>query len=620
MDGSMKDWALYYANLGLAVLPLKPPRIPGQKKPGKEPLTVHGVLDATTDSETIIKWWDSYPDANIGIATGSRSGGLVVIDLDIDKDRGVDGYQVLKEWQQDHGILPETWQSITGRGGYHIFYKDSARNANRARLYEGVDIRGENGYVVAPPSIHANGRRYEWEQGPEEVHIAVVNGTVANFLMGPLLEKQERNFQEPETIPEGQRVDTLVKLIGSQRGKGLSAEAIRAAVRAENQQRCVPPLTELELEKEVLPALKRDWKTEKHYAAVLDKGNSRTAKEMPKLSVEKACNVIIKEPEWLIPGYIPKYGITTIAGEGGVGKTSIWCSLVASITTGKQSFLTGGGIPFDAEPEDVLVLSAEDSWSYVLRARLEANGANLERVSYISPEDDRFTDLNFDGDLLKGIIEENRPGVIIFDPLQAFVPANLRMGDRNAMRKCFSPLIGYGEKYGLTSIVIAHANKQSGVWGRKRIADSSDIWDSSRSVLMTGITKDGNTRYVSHEKSNWGKLENSVLYELIDCVPIFKTYTPKKDKEFIQEDARERSIRPVVDDAKDFIIETLSEHKQMEVSELDELAAANSISKNALKDAKAALKKEGLTRVWNVGYGKTKKFVMALKDTEKPNE
>ena len=352
--------------------------------------------------------------------------------------------------------------------------------------------------------------------------------------------------------------------------------------------------------------------------AVYDKGKPRQVKKAPK--IEKASNVIIKEPEWVVPGYIPKYGITTIAGEGGVGKTSIWCSLVASITTGKQSFLLGNQFPFDGDPQNVLVLSAEDSWSYVLRARLEANGADLERVSYISPEDDRFVDLNFDGDLLKEIIATNRPGVIVFDPLQAFVPANLRMGDRNAMRKCFSPLIGYGEKYGLTSIIIAHANKQSGVWGRKRIADSSDIWDSSRSVLMTGITKDSDVRYISHEKSNWGKLEKSVLYELNECVPVFKAYTQKKDRDFIQEDARERNIRPVVEDAKDFIIETLTEHKQMEVSELDELAAASSISKNALKNAKAALKKEGLTRVWNVGYGETKKFVMSLKDTEKTNE
>lgn len=617
---TMKDQALYYASLGLAVLPLKPPRIPGQKKPGKEPMTAHGVKDAITDQDVISQWWDNCPDANIGIATGSRSGGLVVIDLDIDEDRGLNGYEVLREWQREHGEFPETWQSITGRGGYHLFYRDAARNSNRAALYEGVDIRGENGYVVAPPSVHENGRLYEWEQGPGDLQIAQVNDKVAEFMLGPLPEQKAQGFQEPETIPEGQRVSALVKLIGSQRAKGLSTEAIRAAVKAENEARCIPPLTDQELEKEVFPALKRDWKTERPYSGqtVCDRGESRQVKKAPK--IEKASSVMIKEPEWLIPGYIPKYGITTIAGEGGVGKTSIWCSLVASITTGRQSFLCGGEIPFDAEPEDVLVLSAEDSWTYVLRARLEANNADLDRVSFISPEDERFVDLNFDGDLLKSIIETNRPGVIVFDPLQAFVPANLRMGDRNAMRKCFSPLIGYGEKYGLTSIIIAHANKQSGVWGRKRIADSSDIWDSSRSVLMTGVTKDGDVRYISHEKSNWGKLEKSVLYTLNECVPVFKAYTPKKDREFIQEDSRERNIRPVVEDAKDFIIETLAEHKEMEVSELDELAAASSISKNAMRDAKAVLKKEGVTKVWSIGYGSSKKFFISLKDPEKINK
>ena len=305
---TMKEQALYYASLGLAVLPLKPPRIPGQKKPGKEPLTAHGVKDATTDQEIISRWWDSCPDANIGIATGSQSGGLVVIDLDIDKDRGLNGYEVLKEWQREHGELPETWQSITGRGGYHLFYRDAARNSNRAGLYEGVDIRGENGYIVAPPSIHENGRRYEWEQGPEDIQIAQVNDRVADFMLGPLPEQKTQGFQEPETIPEGQRVSVLVQLIGSQRAKGLSTEAIRAAVKAENEARCIPPLTDQELEKEVLPALKRGWKTERPYTATVGPDKAFHPVKPFDFSVEKARDVIIKEPEWLIPGYIPKYG------------------------------------------------------------------------------------------------------------------------------------------------------------------------------------------------------------------------------------------------------------------------------------------------------------------------
>lgn len=606
---TLKEWALEYARMGLAVFPLR--------AKNKTPATKNGCKDATTDQKQIAAWWSKWPDANIGIATGSVSGGLVVIDLDRDEEKGCDGYEVLREWEKQHGQLPETCQSITGRGGYHLLYRDTAEHRNAQALYEGVDIRGEGGYIVAPPSIHPNGHAYEWEQGPDEFEIAPANDLVREFLKGPKREQQQY-FHQPAVIPEGRRVSALVALVGSQRAKGLGDTAIRAAVHAENEEKCVPPLSDQELEKEVFPALKPDWPATHPYTTTKN-GIFTTAKPLT-FGIDKASDVIIKEPEWLIPGYIPKYGITTIAGEGGVGKTSIWCSLVASITTGKQSFLLGGQIPFENDPEDVLVLSAEDSWSYVLRRRLEACGADLDRIGFLSPEDERFVDLNFNGDLLKGIIETNRPSVVVFDPLQQFVPENLRMGDRNSMRKCLSPLIGYGEQYKLTPIIIAHANKQSNVWGRKRIADSSDIWDASRSVLMVGTTAEDSVRYISHEKSNWGRLGSTVLFTLEDCVPTFKCYSIKKDKDFIQADARERNTRPVVEDAKDFIIDTLKERGQMEVSELDELAKVTGISAHAMKEAKAALKKEHTTHTWSIGYGKDKKFYMSLKDPEKPAE
>ena len=354
---------------------------------------------------------------------------------------------------------------------------------------------------------------------------------------------------------------------------------------------------------------------------VLDKGRMRPAKAEKDFHLSKASDVEEKEPEWLIPGYIPKYGITTIAGEGGVGKTSLWCAIVAAVTTGRQSSLLGGGIPFMNDPEDVIVFSAEDSWNYVLKKRLLNNGADISRVLFMGPEDERFSRLNFNSDLLHGIIMENKTGLVVFDPVQAFVPENLRMGDRNAMRKCFSPLIGYGEKYKITAIIIAHANKQSGVWGRKRIADSSDIWDASRSVLMAGQVPGNETlRYLSHEKSNWGKLEKTVLYELVDGVPVFKSFSGKKDRDFITEDSWRKNAAPAAEEAKEFILASLNEHKQMEVSELDELAKAEGISKNALKDAKSALRKDGATHTWSIGYGKDKKFFISLKDTGETNE
>ena len=618
----MKSCALRYAVLGLAVFPLR--------TRNKTPLTTNGYKDASTDLKQIEAWWNKYPSANIGIATGKPSGGLVVVDLDVDEEKGIDGRETLREWEKQHGKLPDnTWISITGRGGYHYFYKDQSGSRSKAGLYEGVDIRGEGGYIVAPPSIHPNGHRYEWEQAPGEIPLAAADYKVNEFLYPAPPKWEQSFFSLPDQIPEGGRVNAMVKLVCSQQSKGLSDEAIKAAVRAENEKKCVPPLTERELEKEVFPAIGRYQKGtspyygEKDYSKRSNWNGQPPAqhKKIEDFHLDQAAQVEIKEPEWLIPGYIPKYGITTIAGEGGVGKTSLWCSIVASITTGKQHFLVSGqNIPFQNKPENVVVFSAEDSWEYVLKRRLEANGADMDRISYMGANDERFVDLNFDGDLLKGIIETNRPDLVIYDPVQAFVPANLRMGDRNAMRKCFTPLIGFGETYRTTSIIIAHANKQSGVWGRKRIADSSDIWDSSRSVLMTGMVPNSeNLRYITHEKSNWGKLEDSVLYELNEGVPIFKGYTKKKDKEFILEDSRNKNVAPAAEDAKEFILGTLEEQGQMEISELDELAKVNGITSNALKNAKAALKKEGRTHVWSIGFN-PKKFYITLKATGKTNE
>lgn len=257
---NMKEWALHYAEMGLAVFPLA--------CRDKVPAVVDGCKAATTERTTIERWWDKNPQYNIGIATGNKSSGLVVIDLDVDKNKGIDGYDVLRDWQNKHGKLPETWQSITGRGGYHYFYKDAIVHSNRVGLYEGVDIRGEGGYIVAPPSVHPNGNIYEWEQGPEEYEIAQVDNIVNDFLKG---EKQRRdsehktNFKVPELIPEGKRVDTIVRLIASLRTKGLDDDAIKAAVRVENEKRCNPPLKEKELEKAVFPALKRDWQVNSPY-------------------------------------------------------------------------------------------------------------------------------------------------------------------------------------------------------------------------------------------------------------------------------------------------------------------------------------------------------------------
>lgn len=324
-----------------------------------------------------------------------------------------------------------------------------------------------------------------------------------------------------------------------------------------------------------------------------------------------------KTPDWLITGYMPRYQITSLAGDGGSGKTTVWCAIAAAVSSGRKTFFEQF-LPEDwgkGEPKKVMFFSAEDSVEYTLKRRLRKNGANLKNIMFIDIADDRFQDIKFNGPFLEQLIEKYRPALCIFDPIQAFVPPDIRMGDRNAMRNCLAPLIGYGEKYGTTFLIVEHANKQSGVWGRKRIADSADIWDISRSVIMAGETNEKGIRYLSHEKSNYGPTGSTVLYCIADEVIQFKGYSDKKDKDFVTEVDYSTRQAPQRGEAKAFILDFLKDGEK-EVAELDEMAKAMSISGHTLKRAKADLKKDGKIKYRPVTKGDKQgfKYYISLTD------
>lgn len=256
----LMDSALKYAEAGFAVFPLIPR--------GKVPATAHGFKDATRDTEQIRKWWTEIPDCNIGIATGQASGGLVVIDVDDGHGDGR-GSDSMYDWEHANGKLPDTVTCITGSGGYHYYYYDAERFGNRSGLLHNVDVRAEGGYVVAPPSVHPNGNRYEWDAMSElgTVPIPHDDPQVRKFL-APIRKRDERAVSDnPAVFPEGERTDSLIRLVGTLIDRGLSPEATKAAVIEENRLKCVPPLDDEELEREVFPAITdRGWVPTKPYA------------------------------------------------------------------------------------------------------------------------------------------------------------------------------------------------------------------------------------------------------------------------------------------------------------------------------------------------------------------
>jgi hypothetical protein len=177
-SSAVHQFARFYASSGAPVLPIAPR--------GKIPLTAHGLHDATTDVGLIDEWWSHWPDANIGLRTG------ILFDvLDIDGDEGVE--ELSRLLGDDDAALPPGPIAFTPNDGVHMYFLPSGLG-NRARFRPGLDWRGTGGYVVAPPSVGANGRRYKWWIDDDGVHLDELVAVPA-WLLEPL------NPPRPEPRP-----------------------------------------------------------------------------------------------------------------------------------------------------------------------------------------------------------------------------------------------------------------------------------------------------------------------------------------------------------------------------------------------------------------------------------
>jgi hypothetical protein len=172
---TLLDAARRYAEMGSPVFPVHSIRdgactCGGAKgcSPGKHPignLVPQGVRNASADPVLVTGWWERVPYANIGRATGKVSG-LVVLDVD-----GPTGEAYLAKMESEHGSLPPTWEVKTGKGR-HLYFRYPANVAkvkSVARKKVGLDVRGDGGDVIAPPSIHESGRQYLFELDVDEL-------------------------------------------------------------------------------------------------------------------------------------------------------------------------------------------------------------------------------------------------------------------------------------------------------------------------------------------------------------------------------------------------------------------------------------------------------------------
>lgn len=154
--------ALEYAALGWWIFPLQPR--------SKDPYWgTTGSLMASKNPDLIRAWWQCWPTANIALATGQARARLLLVDFDVRPDKGIDA----TEYYLAHtDLFPPTCINLTSGGGFQLPYilpeGVTIRNSASTKLAPGVDVRGEGGYVLAPPSIHPSGHVYAWAPGPPD--------------------------------------------------------------------------------------------------------------------------------------------------------------------------------------------------------------------------------------------------------------------------------------------------------------------------------------------------------------------------------------------------------------------------------------------------------------------
>jgi len=247
---SLLEAALVYAKRGWHVFPCHTPTQDGCScrkdcgRVGKHPRTKNGLLDATTDEATIRRLWKQWPDANVAIRTGAVSG-LAVLDDDIYKGGDIS----LHELEQSYSPLPETVLSLTGGGGEQHFFEHPGTHVKNGveTLGDGLDIRGDGGYVIAPPSLHVSGKRYCWEvvHEPDDTPLAPMPDWLLALCQAP---SHQASPSAGEAIYDGQRNDTLFRMGCSFRAKGCTEDVILAALQAMNTTQCVPPLSDDEVQ------------------------------------------------------------------------------------------------------------------------------------------------------------------------------------------------------------------------------------------------------------------------------------------------------------------------------------------------------------------------------------
>ncbi len=423
--------ALKYTAQGFSIIPV------GQNK--KPLINWKEFQERKASEEEVRKWFKEFPDANIGMVTGKISNMVVV---DVENGGSIDG-------------LSTTVISKTGGGGWHYFYKYPENGLNNAtRIREKMDIRGDGGYVVLPPSLHSSGNRYEWKNSPEMATLAELPKWVKN-----IRSENQKNVTDWDkflktTNPEGTRNTRTTQITGKLL-KHLPQNLWHKAghfIKGWNKEKNDPPLPEKEIENVITS---------------IASSESNKNKIKP-IHISELMKKEFGDIEWLVEKLVPLEGITAVSGAPASFKT--WVMLELAIRVAKKEDL------FDrfATSKTGVLLIDEENGERLFQRRLkmfkDIDGLNIYILSL-----EKFKLSNSSVKELIIFCKKKEIGLIVFDSLVRIHEGN--ENDAMDMSSVFG-MLKQLNKVGITVIFTHHHRKQGALRSSNPSQDmrgSSDI-------------------------------------------------------------------------------------------------------------------------------------------------